>query len=55
MTKCDSTYIKRTQRDYSLGFKLQVVSAVEKGDTTYSLWYPSPLMSKKHLLKRLSV
>ena len=35
MTKSDSTYIKRTQRDYSLGFKLQVVSAVEKGDMTY--------------------
>ena len=27
--------IKRTQRDYSLGFKLQVVDAVEKGDMTY--------------------
>ncbi|MBH0005024.1 IS3 family transposase, partial [Pseudoalteromonas sp. SWYJZ12] len=26
---------KRTQRDYSLGFKLQVVDAVEKGDMTY--------------------
>ena len=26
---------KRTQRDYSLGFKLQVVAAVEKGDMTY--------------------
>ena len=35
MTKCDSTYIKRTQRNYSLGFKLQVVSTVEKGDMTY--------------------
>ncbi len=29
------TRIKRTQRDYSLGFKLQVVDAVEKGDMTY--------------------
>jgi len=27
--------IKRTQRDYTLGFKLQVVAAVEKGDMTY--------------------
>lgn len=27
--------IKRTQRDYTLGFKLQVVDAVEKGDMTY--------------------
>lgn len=29
------TRIKRTQRDYTLGFKLQVVAAVEKGDMTY--------------------
>jgi len=27
--------IKRTQRDYTMGFKLQVVAAVEKGDMTY--------------------
>ncbi|MFD0991706.1 hypothetical protein ACFQ1U_00670, partial [Tenacibaculum geojense] len=26
---------KRTQRDYNLGFKLAVVSQVEKGDLTY--------------------
>ena len=26
---------KRTQRDYTLGFKLQIVVAVEKGDMTY--------------------
>jgi transposase len=26
---------KRTQRDYSLGFKLAVVNCVEKGDLTY--------------------
>lgn len=26
---------KRTQRDYSLGFKLSVVELVEKGDLTY--------------------
>jgi transposase-like protein len=26
---------KRTQRDYTLGFKLQIVAAVEKGDITY--------------------
>lgn len=26
---------KRSQRDYSLGFKLQVVSQVEKGEMTY--------------------
>jgi len=27
--------IKRTQCDYMLGFKLQIVTAVEKGDMTY--------------------
>ncbi len=27
--------VKRTQRDYTQGFKLQVVAAVEKGDMTY--------------------
>lgn len=27
--------LRRTQRDYSLAFKLQVVSEVEKGDLTY--------------------
>ena len=26
---------KRTQRDYTLGFKLAVVEQVEKGDLTY--------------------
>ncbi len=26
---------KRTQRDYTMGFKLQVVAAVEQGDMTY--------------------
>ena len=26
---------KRTQRDYTLGFKLQVVAEVERGDLTY--------------------
>jgi hypothetical protein len=35
MIKSNNTPIKRTQRDYSLGFKLQVVDAVEKGDMTY--------------------
>jgi len=29
------TRTKRTQRDYTLGFKLQIVAAVEKGDMTY--------------------
>lgn len=27
-------YVKRTQRDYSLSFKLQIVQAVEKGELT---------------------
>ncbi|ACA84360.1 hypothetical protein Swoo_3827 [Shewanella woodyi ATCC 51908] len=35
MTTQIPTHVKRTQRDYSLGFKLQVVAAVEKGDMTY--------------------
>jgi transposase len=35
MNNSNTTHIKRTQRDYSLGFKLQVVNAVEKGDMTY--------------------
>lgn len=35
MNNSNTTYTKRTQRDYSLGFKLQVVNAVEKGDMTY--------------------
>ncbi len=26
---------KRTQRDYTLGFKLKVVASVEQGDMTY--------------------
>lgn len=30
------TIIKRTQRDYSLAFKLAVVDQVEKGEFTYS-------------------
>ncbi|GAM78893.1 mobile element protein [Vibrio ishigakensis] len=35
MTTSNRPYIKRTQRDYTLGFKLQVVAAVERGDMTY--------------------
>ena len=35
MTKSNNTPVKRTQRDYSLDLKLQVVDAVEKGDMTY--------------------
>ena len=35
MEKTIPSRIKRTQRDYTLGFKLQVVAAVEKGDMTY--------------------
>ena len=29
------TGVKRTQRDYTLAFKLSVVDQVEKGDLTY--------------------
>jgi transposase len=35
LKKTTPSRIKRTQRDYTLGFKLQVVVAVEKGDMTY--------------------
>lgn len=30
-------YVKRTQKDYSLSFKLQIVDEVEKGELTYKL------------------
>ena len=30
-----SSYQKKTQKDYSLAFKLQVVDEVEKGELTY--------------------
>lgn len=35
MDNTDSKRKRRTQRDYTMGFKLQVVAAVEKGDMTY--------------------
>ena len=35
MDTADRKSRKRTQRDYTMGFKLQVVAAVEKGDMTY--------------------
>lgn len=35
MDTSTKTYRKRTQRDYTMGFKLQVVAEVEKGDMTY--------------------
>ena len=35
MTNTDKQRVKRTQRDYTLGFKLAVVEQVEKGDFTY--------------------
>ena len=31
----DSTYRKRTQKDYTMSFKLSVVQEVEKGELTY--------------------
>lgn len=31
----DSNYRKRTQKDYTMSFKLSVVSEVEKGELTY--------------------
>lgn len=35
MKKVDTKPIKRTQKDYNLGFKLAVVEQVEKGELTY--------------------
>ncbi|BDX06340.1 hypothetical protein MACH26_22520 [Planctobacterium marinum] len=35
MRNPDKQRVKRTQRDYTLGFKLAVVAQVEKGDFTY--------------------
>ena len=35
MDSVESQRKRRTQRDYTMGFKLQVVAAVEKGDMTY--------------------
>lgn len=35
MEKATAKKSKRTQRDYTLGFKLQVVAEVERGDLTY--------------------
>ena len=35
MKKDNKQRLKRSQRDYTLGFKLQVVSEVEKGHMTY--------------------
>lgn len=35
MDKSDSKRRRRTQRDYTMGFKLKVVDAVEQGEMTY--------------------
>jgi len=35
MTSSNKAKIKRTQRDYNLGFKLAIVERVEKGELTY--------------------
>lgn len=35
MVKSEKQRCRRSQRDYSLGFKLSVVGAVENGDMTY--------------------
>lgn len=35
MKEADGVYVKRTQRDYNLGFKLAVVEQVEKGELSY--------------------
>ena len=35
MDKTDNVKIKRSQKDYNLGFKLAVIEQVEKGELTY--------------------
>ncbi len=35
MKKAEIAVVKRSQRDYNLGFKLAVVEQVEKGELTY--------------------
>ena len=35
MDKLAVAKVKRTQKDYTLGFKLAVIASVEKGDMTY--------------------
>jgi transposase-like protein len=35
MDSTDSKRKRRSQRDYTMGFKLQIVAAIEKGDMTY--------------------
>ncbi len=32
MQKEENEYVKRTQKDYTLAFKLQVVSEIERGE-----------------------
>ena len=36
MKKSERSYVKRTQRDYSYAFKLQVVDEVERGELNIS-------------------
>lgn len=35
MDKLENKRVKRSQKDYTLGFKLAIVDSVEKGDMTY--------------------
>lgn len=35
MSTIENRRAKRSQKDYTLGFKLSVVNSVEKGDMTY--------------------
>jgi transposase len=36
MNNKENSLIRRSQKDYNLGFKLSVVSQVEKGEMTYN-------------------
>lgn len=49
MKKTDTPRVKRTQRDYTLGFKLAVVEQVEKGSA--ALRHPRQKY-RAHLFKK---
>lgn len=44
--------VKRTQRDYTLGFKLSIVEQVEKGDFTYAELYKTWCLMRLNTLKQ---
>lgn len=44
--KEETNYVKRTQRDYTLTFKLNVVREVELGELRYSFFNNNPVYFK---------